>query len=357
MKEEIKKLKSYVPEEPVAVVKERYGLDRLVRLSANENPFGTSPKVKEAVVNWTFSESNRYPDGYATKLRQAVSERLGLPEEQLVFGVGLDEILELLSRTFLEKGDEILVADPTFSEYALHAQIEGARVIKVPVKPTDGHYDFERALTKISSKTKLIWLCNPNNPTGVYERSSQIAAFIKQVPATCLVLIDEAYIEYVTDEKPATSLDLLNDYDNVAVLRTFSKVYGLANYRVGYIVMAPKLAEYMQTVRLPYNLNSVAQVAAEAALADQTFVADSVAKTVEGREYLEEFLTNKQIKHFHSQANFVYLKYPAALELAQKLLENGYQVRTGLQLDWLRITIGELADVKAICALIAEDLN
>lgn len=352
MKEEIKTLKSYVPEQPLDLVKQKYQLEKLVRLSANENPFGTSPAVKEAVINWTFAESNRYPDGYASQLRQAICKKTGLAPEQLVFGVGLDEILELLARTFLTPGDEVLVADPTFSEYALHAKIEGAKVVKVSVNPADGHYDFEAALTKLNDKTKLIWLCNPNNPTGVYETKETINDFVKQVPKSALVLIDEAYIEYVEDEVNPTCFDLLAHYDNVAVLRTFSKVYGLANYRVGYIALAPKLAEYMQTVRLPYNLNSLAQVAALAALADQDFVAESVAKNRQGRKYLEEFLATKGIKYFHSQANFVYFKYPQALALAEKLLKNGYQIRTGLQPDWLRVTVGKLADMQALCALI-----
>lgn len=357
MKESIQRLNSYIPEEPLEKVKQKYNLTHLVRLSANENPFGTSPTVKDAVVKWSFEESNRYPDSYASELRDLIVKKTGVPKEQLVFGSGLDEILELLSRTFLEKDDEILVAEPTFSEYALHAKIEGAKVVNIPVLADTGHYDLDKFLDNITTKTKLIWLCNPNNPTGVYESKKNIRDFIEQVPKTALVLIDEAYIDYVTDESIPTNFELLSQFENVAVLRTFSKVYGLANYRVGYIAMAPKLAEYLQTIRLPYNLNSLAQTAAISAFKDQKFVQYSVQKNAEEREKWEEFLQVNGIKFFHSQANFIYFKYFDADKLADKLLQNGFQVRRGLQKNWLRVTIGKNSDNVAIQKIIASDLN
>ncbi|KRL03962.1 histidinol-phosphate transaminase [Liquorilactobacillus oeni] len=344
MKEQIKAIENYIPEEPLAQVKKRLGLKKLIRLSANENPFGTSSKVKEAILNWNFAESNRYPDGDASQLRQVIAAKLKVPSNHLVFGVGLDEIIMLLSHVFLENGDEIILTKPTFSEYALHAQIEGAKVVEVPCNAKSGGHDFAGMLTKITSKTKLIWLCNPNNPTGVYERPSVIENFIAHVPKDILVIIDEAYIHYVTDVDSPSFLPLLSKYPNTILMRTFSKVYGLANYRVGYAVMSAKLAAYMQSVRLPYNLSALSQIAALAALKDQKFVKKSVNKTQKERKAWETFFESQGIKYFHSQANFIFFKYPGANKLADFLLKNGYQIRRGFSDEWLRLTIGTTAD-------------
>ncbi|MCQ2569681.1 MAG: histidinol-phosphate transaminase [Limosilactobacillus sp.] len=356
MKEEIKKLSSYVPEERVETVMERFKLKHLVRLSANENPYGTSPKVKEAVVNWKF-DSNFYPDSYAEELRKQVAKAYNVPEDQLIFGVGLDEILELLSRTFLEKGDEVITAKPTFSEYALHAQIEEATVKAISVNPQTGHFDFEAALAAITAKTKLIWICNPNNPTGVLESVEDIENFVKRVPETTLVLIDESYILFATGVDDPSCFSILNKYNNLAVLRTFSKVYGLANFRVGFIAMSKQLADYMQTVRLPYNLSSISQIAAQAAFSDQDFVKATVTKNSVEREKWLDYLDERNIKHFESQGNFCYFTVKNAESLAQKLLQNGYQIRTGLQPDWLRVTIGKASDNETMRKVMDEFLQ
>lgn len=328
-------------------------MKKLVRLSANENPFGTSPKVKEAIVNWNFNETNRYPDGNATQLRDAVAQKLQVDPKNLVFGDGLDEIIELISRVFLKPGDEVLQTSPTFSEYGLHAAIEGAQVVTVPCDPQTGKHDFKGLLAKINPQTKLIWICNPNNPTGAYATPAKLAEFAAQIPQDVLLLIDEAYIHYATDEEQPSALPLTRQFPNVVVMRTFSKVYGLANYRVGFAIMDQKLAAYMQAVRLPYNLNSLSQAGALAALKDQQFVAASIKKTVKERQSWEEFFKEHQIKYFHSQANFIFFKYPQALKLADYLLKNGFQLRRGLAEDWLRLTIGKKEDGEQLRQLIA----
>ncbi|MGO2299420.1 histidinol-phosphate transaminase [Paucilactobacillus nenjiangensis] len=352
MKDNIKNLKAYVPEEPLDVLMERYGLDRVVRLSANENPFGTSPKVRDTITN-SFLESNRYPDGSAEKLRETVSNFYQVAQEQLVFGVGLDEIISLINRTFLTDGDEVLLNAPTFSEYALNAEIEEAVPVYVPVK-SDGHIDFDALKQAINDKTKLIWICNPNNPTGTYEDLAAITEFVKTVPEDVLVVIDEAYLEFVTDETDNSAMHLVNDYENLVVLRTFSKVYGLANFRVGFGVFSPKLANYMQTVRLPYNLNSMSQQVAVTALQDQDFVKKTVQKTKEERELWEDWLRENKIIFYHSQANFVFIQLDNANKVAEYLKTKGFLVRNGLQPGWLRITIGNTEDNLQIRDLILE---
>ncbi|GAJ27447.1 biosynthetic aromatic amino acid aminotransferase beta [Liquorilactobacillus sucicola DSM 21376 = JCM 15457] len=344
MKKQIQAIQSYTPEEPLSEVKKRYGIKRLVRLSANENPYGTSACVKEAILKWNFEEENRYPDGYAFELRKAVAHKLNVDGKKLIFGVGLDEIIAMFSRIFLETGDEVLVTNPTFSEYALHAGIEGAKVIKINCDKETGKYNFNSFLDNITSKTKIIWLCNPNNPTGTYEDVADIEEFVKKVPKSVLVLIDEAYIDYVTESKHPSALELSKQFENVAVLRTFSKIYGLANYRVGYAVVSAKIATYMEAARLPYNLSSISQVAALAGLQDQQFVNTSIEKNKKERQKWEKFLTNNGFRFYHSQANFIFFQCLQADTLAERLLKHGYQVRRGLRPDWLRVTIGEPED-------------
>ncbi|MFC6171038.1 histidinol-phosphate transaminase [Loigolactobacillus jiayinensis] len=339
LKKTVSQLQPYVPETPLPELEEKLGLAKVVRLSANENPFGTSPKVQQALQNWDFSNSRYYPDGDASALRQAVAEYINVAPERLLFGNGLDEVIELVSRTFLENTDEVLELGPTFSEYKLHAQIEAAVVRDVSVQ-TDGIADLTALAAAITPQTKLIWLCNPNNPTGTAVTCAAIAEFMAQVPENVLVLIDEAYMDFVDDLTTYTALPLLTQYANLMVLRTFSKAYGLANFRVGYAVMPPKLAPSLQSVRLPYNLGAVAQLAAKTALADQDFLQTTVTRVQKARQQWEEFLQQNGFTFYRSQANFTFFKAPQALALADDLLHHGFIVRTGLRPDWLRITFG-----------------
>lgn len=351
-KDTVENIRAYTPEISLDQLKQRYGLKNIVRLSANENPFGTSPMVKTAVLNWNFDQARAYPDSNAENLRQAVARFQKVAPEQLLFGCGLDEVIELIARTFLEPGDEVLEPWPTFSEYKLHATIENATVIDIPVNTENGQFDLTQMRTKITSKTKLIWLCNPNNPTGTYLPTATLAQFIAQVPKDILILVDEAYIEFTTAEANASAISLLNQYDNLIVLRTFSKIYGLANFRVGYAVIPKALIGKMQAVRLPYNLNDLSQLAARVALKDQAFVIETRARIARSRQDWQIFLTQKGLKFYPSQANFIFFEAPNALQLKETLLQNGYLVRSGLQQDWLRVTFGTTAQNKAIQEII-----
>lgn len=356
MRKTVQQLKPYQPEEPLADLKKRLNLAKLVRLSANENPYGTSVHVNELFKTWSLNSDNRYPDGQATKLRQAVSEFLSVAPNQLVFGCGLDEVISWINRTFLMENDAVLLSTPTFSEYQLNAQIEGAISIDVPVKD-DGHIDFDGLIDAITPATKLVWLCNPNNPTGTYESVALIEQFMQQVPANILVVVDEAYIDYVTGVENSSALQLQKQFSNLVVLRTFSKAYGLANLRVGFGVFPLQLAQRMQAVRLPYNLNDVSQQAALVALQDQAFIQRTVAKTVSERRKWEAFLTNQKIPFFKSQTNFIFINLQQAKQVSKYLLQNGYLVRDGLRPDWLRITIGESADNLAVQNLLVKWIN
>jgi len=354
MKESVRKLQPYVPEKPLATLQAELGIDRLVRLSANENPYGTSPKVAEAVKNWDFSESNRYPDGDALALRQAIAKQQHVDPAQLVFSVGLDEMIAMVSRTFLAAGDQVLVSAPTFSEYALHAEIEGAKLVAVPTLAND-QVDFDGLINALTPAVKMVWLCNPNNPTGTSESLADIEAFIQQVPAETMVLIDEAYIDFASDAANITAMQLPAKYDNVVVMRTFSKAYGLANFRIGYAVFSKTYAPTMQAVRLPYNVNSVTQVAALATLKDQAFVKETVAKNAAERQAWMAFFDQQGIRYDVSDANFIFFTVPKAAELADYLLHHGYSLRTGLRAGWLRMTFGTAADGEALRQLIAQN--
>lgn len=351
MKASIKRLTPYVPEQPLSALQAELRVPRVVRLSANENPYGTSPQVAKAIKNWDFAGSNRYPDADANVLRQAVAEQEDVDPDQLVFSVGLDEMIVMVSRTFLAPGDQVLVSAPTFSEYGLHAEIEGATLVSVPTLPSD-HVDFDGLATALTPDVKMVWLCNPNNPTGTVESLAAIEAFVQRVPRDTMVLIDEAYIDFVPEAARVTAMQLPSKYDNVVVMRTFSKAYGLANFRCGYAVFSPTYAPTMQAVRLPYNVNSLTQVAALAAYQDQDFVQATVTKNAAERTKWLQFFEQAGIQADESAANFIFFKVDQADALATFLRQHGYLIRTGLRPGWLRLTIGTAADNQAVQALI-----
>lgn len=353
-KKAVSKIEPYTPEVPLEKLEKDLGVENIVRLSANENPFGTSPKVKEAIINWDFSEAREYPDSNANQLRQVVADFWQIDPDQLLFGCGLDEVIELIARTFIDEGDEVLEPWPTFSEYKLHATIENAKIVDVPVQEDNGQFDLTGLLQAITQKTKLLWLCNPNNPTGTYIDPDTLAAFIAKVPEHVLILIDEAYMEFVTAQAQPSAIELLKTCDHLVIMRTFSKIYGLANFRVGYAMIPKALIGKMQSVRLPYNLNGISQTAAMAALGDQSFVKATQQRVAAARTQWESFLTKTGLKFYASQANFIFFNAPNALKLKDTLLQNGYLVRSGLRPDWLRVTFGTTAQNQAIQAVISQ---
>ncbi|WP_407890790.1 histidinol-phosphate transaminase [Lacticaseibacillus sp. N501-2] len=350
LKKTIAQLDPYIPETPLADLEKQTGVAKITRLSANENPFGTSAAVKQAIQGFDFATTRLYPDGDANALRLGVATKLNVDPDQLLFGCGLDEVIELTARTFLEVGDEVVEPWPTFGEYKLHCQIEGAHIIDVPVQD-DGRFDLGGLVQAITPKTKLLWLCNPNNPTGTYTPLADLRKLLQQIPKHVLVMIDEAYMEFVTQEN-GSAVQLLDEFDNIVVMRTFSKIYGLAAMRVGYAIIPKALISAMQAVRLPYNLNSVSQVAALAALNDTKFVSDIQQKVAQARAQFEAFFDEVGIRYCQSQANFIFFHAPQANDLHQYLLQHGYLLRNGLKPDWLRLTFGQPADNAAIQALI-----
>mgnify|MGYP000671176119 CR=1 FL=1 len=272
---EYKRLKTICSGRTGGSVEGAFGVERVVRLSANENPYGTSPAVREAVIDYvTKHDSSQYPDGNASSLRTALANHLGVAETSLVIGVGLDEVITMLSRAFLTDKDSIVISTPTFSEYALNAQLEGAVIKGVPCDAVTGATDLAGMLNAIDETTKLVWLCNPNNPTGTYCSLASLRDFMNKVPQDVLVLIDEAYIEFVTTTETASALPLLKRIYQYGLDADVFKSLWPGQLSGRLFSIKSGIGNYVQAIRLPYNLNSVSQVAAEAALMDQAFIAD-----------------------------------------------------------------------------------
>lgn len=340
-KEEILELAPYQPGKSIDEVKRQYGLDHIVKLASNENPFGCSQKALNAIRDYESSLA-LYPDGYATDIRTSLSEFLGVEPNQLIFGNGSDENIQIISRALLRSGYNTVMASPTFSQYKHNAIIEGAEVREVPL--VSGEHDLEGMLAAIDDKTNIVWLCSPNNPTGTYIPEKDLISFLERVPKETLVVLDEAYYEYVVAEDYHQSIDLVKQYENLIVLRTFSKSYGLASQRIGYGISNEKVIRTLEPVRQPFNTSTFAQIAAISALLDQEYVVECRQRNREGLEQFYQFCDKHQLSYMKSQTNFILIDFKVdGNEVFQYLLERGYIVRSGSGLGFptsVRITIG-----------------
>jgi len=340
-KKQIVDLPVYQPGKPIEEVKRELGLDSIIKLASNENPFGSSPEVQPAILK-ELDQLAIYPDGAAMELREAVSSFLDVKGEQLIFGNGSDELCMLTSRAYLQPGTNTVMAVPTFSVYKTTAIVEGAEVIEVPLK--DGVHDLAAMLEKINEDTRIVWVCNPNNPSGTINTKDEIVSFLKQVPETTLVVLDEAYCEYVTNDAYPNSLSLLPDFSNVLILRTFSKIYGLAALRIGYGVADPAIIDKLNRVREPFNTSRIAQAAAIAALKDQEFVKNCREENAKGREQFYKAFDEMGLSYYPSEGNFVLVDTGKnGNDIFNALLRKGVIVRSGVALGFstgIRVTVG-----------------
>ncbi|SDN37137.1 histidinol-phosphate transaminase [Alkalicoccus daliensis] len=334
-------LHPYQPGKPMDEVKRELGLDEVIKLASNENPYGASPEVAKA-VNEAIAQVAVYPDGYARLLRQKVAEQQNVKEEQLIFGNGSDEVILILCRAILSAGDNIVTAVPTFPQYKHNAVIEGTEVKEVPL--ADGVHDLEAMYAEIDERTKIVFVCNPNNPSGTYVNEQAFTAFMEKVPEDVLVVSDEAYFEYVRAEDYPSTIPLLDKYKNLMILRTFSKAYGLASLRVGYGIGHEEFIQAVEPGREPFNTNSVAQAAAIAAIDDTEFLNGCVQQNAEEMIKFEHFCKENNFPYFPSEANFILMSVnrPGG-EVFDKLLHAGFIVRNGEALgfpEYVRITLG-----------------
>lgn len=357
-KEQILGLTPYQPGKSIAEVKRQYGLEEIVKLASNENPFGSSKEVQRVIKEYDASLA-LYPDGYATDIRGALSEYLGVSPAQLIFGNGSDENIQIISRALLQPGYNTVMATPTFPQYKHNAILEGAEVREAPLK--DGEHDLEEMLKLIDDKTNIVWLCSPNNPTGTYIKEDELLSFLERVPSETLVVLDEAYYEYVVAEDYYHSLALVDKFENLIVLRTFSKVYGLASLRIGYGVAQEKLIRTLEPAREPFNANTFAQLAAVAALQDQDYVEACKGKNREGLEQFYQFCDEHNLSYYKSQGNFILIDFKVdGNSVFQYLLERGYIVRSGQALGFptsVRITVGSKEQNSGVLQVIKEFIS
>ncbi|MBI4844618.1 MAG: histidinol-phosphate transaminase, partial [Nitrospirae bacterium] len=263
--EYIKTIKPYVPGKPVEELERELGITGSIKLASNENPLGPSPHVI-AALNKGIAGLNRYPDGSAYYLKKSLSEKLGVSPDEMLLGNGSNEVIELAVRTFLAPGDEAISARPSFVVYSTIVQSAGGKNIIVPLK--EWRHDLDAMASQITGKTKIIFIANPNNPTGTINTDAEMDVFMKRVPENVLIVVDEAYNEYVTSHEYADSMKYFRQGKNILILRTFSKIYGLAGLRIGYGIADASIITEMNKVRQPFNINSLAQAAALAALED-----------------------------------------------------------------------------------------
>lgn len=339
-KPQIVNLPVYQPGKPIEEVKRELGLDEVIKLASNENPYGASPKAKEAIQQ-ELSQISIYPDGSAAELTEVLSGHLGVNRDQIIFGCGSDEVIALITRAFLLPGEENIMADQTFSVYKSNADIEGAVSIEVPL--LEGTHDLDSMLKAVNDRTKIIWICNPNNPTGTMVSQSAIVNFLNKVPERVLVVLDEAYAEFVTDPSYPDGLSLLSKYPNLMILRTFSKIYGLASLRIGYGVGHPSVVKLINQVREPFNTSRLAQAAAKAAITDHEFIEACRTKNRSGVEYLTSEFDRLGLEYFPAHGNFILVNVKkSGREVFQSLLKIGVIIRAGFDKypEYIRVSVG-----------------
>ena len=338
----IRAIAPYQGGKPITELAREMGLNvaDIVKLASNENPLGISPKAQMAIEE-VIGDIARYPDGNSYALRDAVSLKFSVAANQIVFGNGSNDILELAARAYLQAGDEAIYSQHAFAVYPLVTQAVGATGIVVPAN--NYAHNLEGFLKAITPKTKLIFIANPNNPTGTLISKAALHAFIHAVPANILIVLDEAYDEYLNAETKSAAITWLSQFDNLIISRSFSKAYGLAGLRIGFGLMHAHVADMLNRVRQPFNVNSIAQAAAVASLADDDFVARSYALNQAGMAQITQGLAQLGLGFIPSQANFVSFKVENAAEINKKLLQNGVIVRPIANYempDYLRVSIG-----------------
>jgi histidinol-phosphate aminotransferase len=358
----VRAIAPYIAGKPISEVAREFGLDEatIVKLASNENPLGMPESAQRAMVQ-AASELGRYPDANGFELKAALSERYGVPADWVTLGNGSNDILEIAAHAFVERGQSIVFAQYSFAIYALATQGVGARAIVVPAVKY-GH-DLDTMLAAITDDTRLIFVANPNNPTGTFIEGPKLEAFLDKVPRHVAVVLDEAYTEYLAEEKRYDSIAWVRRYPNLLVSRTFSKAFGLAGLRVGFAIAQPELTDLLNRLRQPFNVNTLAQAAAIAALNDKTFLEKSAALNAQGYRRLTEAFDKLGLEYVPSDGNFVLVRVgddaAAGNRVNLELLKQGVIVRPvgnyGLP-QWLRITIGLPEENEAFLAALEKTL-
>lgn len=359
----VQKLTPYSPGKPLDELEREYGITDAIKLASNENPLGPSPKAK-AAIQQAMTELHRYPDGNGFELKQALADKLGVEQAQITLGNGSNDVLELIARTFVMPGEEVVFSAHAFAVYPIVTQAVNGVMKIAPATSSDhampyGH-DLDAMLAAITDKTRVVFVANPNNPTGTWLKKDELYHFVKQVPERVIVVIDEAYFEYVEEAEYPNAMQWLAEFKNLVVTRTFSKIYGIPAVRIGYGVSHPELADLLNRVRQPFNVNMAAQAAAVAALQDDEYVAKSLQTNAAGMKQLEAACEELGLGFIPSVGNFMCIDVTSttgvdAGAVYEGLLREGVIVRpvANYQLpNYLRITIGtEQENQRFIAAL------
>ncbi len=342
---QLRDLVAYEPGKPIEDVARELGLEpsEIIKIASNENPLGPSPKAVEA-MRAALESAHIYPDGGAYLLREAIAKKFGLERANVILGNGSSEVIEFIGHAFLQPGDNIVTSRHTFAIYHLMAQLFGAETIEV----ADPHFthDLPAMAAAINERTKIVFVNNPNNPSGTVVSQAEMDAFVKSVPERVVIVFDEAYVEFM--DEPRDSVKFIREgRPNVLTLRTFSKIQGLAGLRIGYGLASKELAEVLQRTREPFNANSIAQAGALAGLLDEEHQKATRDLTKEGREYLQRCFASLGLKYVPSQSNFVLVKVGNGKWLFQELQKRGVIIRAmdsyGLP-EWIRVTVGTMEE-------------
>ena len=351
----IETLKPYIAGKPIEETQREYGLTKVIKLASNENPLGASPKAVRA-MQVAMKDLQLYPDASGYHLRKALAKHEEVTFDEIILGNGSNEVIELLLRTFCVPGDLQAASDGVFAAYPISARIQGVDTLFSRMTP-DFRFDLEgmwKHITK-NDRVKIVALPNPNNPTGTYVNDSELEEFLAEVEkvreGSVHVILDYAYMEYVTAKDLSDPIKWYNKFSNISVLKTFSKIYGLGGLRVGYGIMKPGLAKYVQKVRMPFNVSSLGLVGAEAALSDRAFVKKSLEVNRDGMKFMKKIFNDMKVPFLPSQGNFLLINTRAGFglsgaEVFEECLKKGVIFRPvanyGMP-DWLRVTIGTRA--------------
>ncbi len=337
-------LHHYVPGQSIADIKQKYQLNQVVKLASNENPLGPSvvlDEIKESI------DAERYPDTTGLALRQALASQLTISPDNIVCGNGSDELMTMLSQVFLNSTKSIVTADCTFSVYEFVASTCGAKTIKVPLQ--DNTYDLGAILDAVDDTTSLVFIANPNNPTGTLCSHNEIELFLEKLPSNVVLVLDEAYIEFANESVRPLASQLLHKYPNLIVLRTFSKLYGLAAYRLGYAMANAELIQLINKVKPPFNVNSMAYEAGVKALEKSEFIKKSLHVNEKGKQRLYQFFNELELNYEASEANFIYVELNrSARDFCNECLKHGLILRPLTSFgrpNAIRVTIGTESDL------------
>ena len=334
-------LSPYRPGKPIEELEREYGVKNVVKLASNENPLGPSPRALSA-ARAALSDINRYPDGNGFVLKNALARKLGIQPERITIGNGSNDILELLARAFVQPENEVVFSEHAFAVYPIVTRAVGATA--VVTKARDWGHDLAAMRAAVNAHTRLVFIANPNNPTGTWLRAGELESFVRDMPPHVLVAVDEAYFEYVNEAEYPDTVAWTGKYPNLVTTRTFSKAYGLAGLRAGYGVSSPEVADILNRVRQPFNANSLALAAAAAALEDEAHVTRAVRLNREGMRQLTRAITELGLGYIPSVGNFVCVDFGRpAMPIHERLLREGVIVRPvanyGMP-DYLRVTVG-----------------